>query len=338
MNNLRASSLYLALFLVAGLLHCSAFSSEEDSNDTLLLAVLIAQANLGPECNRLSKTYDSTAPDTASAAPGLGPAVETASAADHLVWKYVQSPAGWVHAPLAVSPVGFVLGDMVFAEHQVRDFPPAAGWTGQNRGLAWADDSTRWPLVNGKIQVPYTIDGSANADTILKINQAIEHWEQYSIVDFIARTSETAYVEFVQPAETGNCSANVGYSGTKQNVWLGTSCSTGNAVHEIGHVLGLMHTQQRNDRDSHIIVYEENILSSYVSQYAKLGSYGLDIGRYDVTSIMHYGSLSFAKSATAPTMTTFDGEWIAANRTALTTCDVYVAEQIHTDSRYNEAL
>ena len=57
-------------------------------------------------------------------------------------------------------------------------------------------------------------------------------------------------------------------------------------VHEIGHVLGMWHEQQRWDRDEYIRVLYEN-LGYYSGQFAKFPtvSYGVP---YDYGSVLHY--------------------------------------------------
>ena len=57
-------------------------------------------------------------------------------------------------------------------------------------------------------------------------------------------------------------------------------------VHEIGHILGMWHEQQRWDRDQYIRILYDNV-GYYSAQFAKFRtvSYGVP---YDYGSVLHY--------------------------------------------------
>ncbi len=64
------------------------------------------------------------------------------------------------------------------------------------------------------------------------------------------------------------------------------SFQAGISVHEIGHVLGMWHEQQRSDRDNYVDVLYEN-LGFHSGQFVKFptNSYGVP---YDYSSVLHY--------------------------------------------------
>ncbi|KAJ1346497.1 Astacin (Peptidase M12A) [Parelaphostrongylus tenuis] len=64
----------------------------------------------------------------------------------------------------------------------------------------------------------------------------------------------------VMVVESVGCWSHIGRIGGQQLLSLGAGCEhIGIAVHEIGHALGLFHTQSRHDRDQFITLYENNI-------------------------------------------------------------------------------
>ena len=78
-----------------------------------------------------------------------------------------------------------------------------------------------------------------------------------------------------------------------QPVVLGSQCSVGSMIHEIGHTGGLHHEQKRCDRDSFITIIWANIPEKLKPQYQStcVGGTSQSIegyGNYDYCSIMHY--------------------------------------------------
>jgi hypothetical protein len=155
-----------------------------------------------------------------------------------------------------------------------------------------------------------------------RVTDAITHWETVTNLQFVQRTTQTNFIEFV----TGNgCFSNVGMIGGRQEINLHPNCSMGNVIHEIGHAIGFYHEHTRKDRDNYITVHYNNIQPDFVNQfkkYSELGWGGFEIGTLDFGSVMMYGSDFFQIAPGLSTITRLDGSTFNVQRVGLSDGDV----------------
>jgi hypothetical protein len=180
-----------------------------------------------------------------------------------------------------------------------------------------ANPDALWP--GGEI--PYVLDASLTDAGRAAVEAAVAHWNANTAVRVVERTTQVDHVRFVGGS---GCSSSVGRRGGAQDIVLGEGCGPGQAIHEIGHAAGLWHEQSRADRDANIIVHWEQIdpdRTTNFRNYVELGNAGVDLGAYDLGSIMHYGSFFFA-IGDEPTITRPDGGLIEAQREALSAGDL----------------
>uniref|UniRef100_A0A1I8PTF4 Metalloendopeptidase n=1 Tax=Stomoxys calcitrans TaxID=35570 RepID=A0A1I8PTF4_STOCA len=155
--------------------------------------------------------------------------------------------------------------------------------------------SLRWP----KGRVPYVIKGSFTPQQLAIIGHAFNEYHRNTCIRFRQRTTEPDYVSITNSGD--GCWSSVGRMGGEQVLNLQSpKCFSnyGTTIHELMHVLGFYHEQNRHERDNYVRVMGDNVKPGMMINFQKLPStsataFGV---AYDYGSLMHYKSTSFSKN------------------------------------------
>jgi len=212
-----------------------------------------------------------------------------------------------------------VLGGDILLGH-IDDFQ----WRPGTRSAGMARTVRRWP---GGV-VPFEPPTAMSPTMQGRIATAISDWMRDTGLIFVTRTTETNYISFLSVPD--GCSSLIGRHIGRQFINLSDTCSTGNVRHEIGHAIGLFHEHTRQDRNDFVSVTLLNTTSPHnYWRYSAAGFIGVDLGPYDLGSLMHYGSFFFATDPAVPVMLTTAGTVISAQRGALTTGDIWGVDRMY---------
>ncbi|KAL4642036.1 low choriolytic enzyme-like [Arapaima gigas] len=162
-----------------------------------------------------------------------------------------------------------------------------------SRGCLWAKYS------DGKVYVPYVIANHYSSRELSVIQRALESFSASTCIRFKPHSNERDYIHI---QSLNGCYSYVGRLNYGQVVSLSRQGCIyhGTVQHELLHALGFNHEQTRSDRDNHIRVLLQNVISGMEHNFNRIQTNNLDTP-YDYNSVMQYHRYAFSKN-NQPTM------------------------------------
>jgi hypothetical protein len=186
--------------------------------------------------------------------------------------------------------------------------PDAAKGDREQARVIFAGASREFVWPGGRI--PYFLDPGLPQNVRELVARALAHWTERTTVGgkphlkFDELQAEpdpkTDHVQFVPGSGPG--SDWYGKLGGRQNVYLSAppACEVQQVIHEIGHVVGLLHEHSRSDRDQFLRVVRANV-GMFAAQFDQPPVRADDAGEFDWQSIMLYPPRAFSRPG-APTL------------------------------------
>ncbi len=158
---------------------------------------------------------------------------------------------------------------------------------------------------------------------------AIQEWESKTTIRFKEQTNESFYVNVERTGDNCFCGvASLGAYGNRGFLRFGSRASLSIIIHEIGHTLGFIHEQNREDRDQTVRVNFENIQDNAQDQFFVVRNSLPLTTALDINSVMMYGSFTFSKNR-QPTIVDLNGNPLPRSSGKLSAGDVSGTNQAY---------
>lgn len=174
-------------------------------------------------------------------------------------------------------------------------------WRNQLAGLPPPPSAFQGPTIptwpGGNLY--YTFSNNVSVVHSNAFIDGMQEWAMFANLHFIPRTTQSNYFTIADGGtfQEGGLSA-VGMVGGQQFLSVGSnSWNRATICHELGHTLGLVHEQQRSDRNSYVTILTNNIAPGSEGNFVLLTN-SVNESSYDFLSIMQYARNEFSISNT----------------------------------------